>query len=159
MRGRWRGVNAHYGGFHGDLKLPEGYMAKTGIHNVISCFYLIAMQRMYVFSELLGDRGEAERLLGRIDTLSRSIDLFWDEERHCYADNLSFDSHSSHANLLPVLAGVVPRGKLPAVRRYVAGDLRSVFKSNVLYDNRKSSAGRHLLQGGKAVSIFAAIGR
>jgi len=122
-----RKIKAEYGGYHGDLKLPPGYMDKAGPNNLFSCTYIMALRCMLKLAEILGDREESLRTEQALDILAKSIDQFWDEDKECYADTLLFTSHSTHANLFPVLAGVVPEERLPRIRKYVTKDLSELF--------------------------------
>ncbi|QHT61517.1 hypothetical protein GXP70_17120 [Paenibacillus lycopersici] len=123
-----RGIKAHYGGFHGDLGIKEGYMAITGIHCVFSITYLIALQNAAKLAAAIGqddDRAELER---RIAILTPAIQTkFWDEAKGCYSDNLDRSSHSAHASLFAARAGIVTDAQLPSVKWHVAHSLRSLF--------------------------------
>lgn len=123
-----RGIEAHYGGFHGDLGIAEGYMDNTGIHCMFSCTYLIALRCAARLAVALGktkDRAELNRRIAILDPAIR--ERFWDDERGCYSDNLEKTSHSLHASLFAARAGVLTEEQLDPVRHHVSNDLRSVF--------------------------------
>ncbi|SFT14629.1 alpha-L-rhamnosidase N-terminal domain-containing protein [Paenibacillus sp. BC26] len=123
-----RGINAHYGGFHGDLAIVKGYLDITGIHCVFSCTYLIALRAAAKLAGAIGKREEISELERRIATLEQSIrDTFWDEERGCYSDNEQKLSHSAHASLFAARAGVLTAEQLEPVRAHVRSDLKSLF--------------------------------
>jgi hypothetical protein len=123
-----RGVNSHYGGFHGDLT-SKGYMSVRGIHCMFSCTYLMALQAAGRLAGALGLRKERSALRRRARALSESIrGAFWDEERGCFADTLERETHSVHASLLAVCAGVPDRGQTRRIREYAAVELRDLFR-------------------------------
>ncbi len=123
-----KGIKAHYGGFHGDLHIAEGYMDNTGIHCVFSCTYLIALKCTIKLADIIGKTKDAQALQKRVDILSRTIpEKFWDSEKECYSDNLERTTHSAHASLSAVRAGVVSEEQLGSVRRHVSYSLRSLF--------------------------------
>ena len=124
-----RGVAAMYGGFHGDLS-AHGYQAITGVHCGFSCTYLMAIRAAMRLATALGATEEYAALAGRADVLSASIRAaFWDEARGCYADNAAHDTYSAHASVLAFSAGVVSEAQLPALRRHVTSELRSIFRN------------------------------
>ncbi|WP_308636367.1 alpha-L-rhamnosidase-related protein [Paenibacillus silvisoli] len=123
-----RGIKAHYGGFHGDLAIVEGYLNITGIHCVFSCTYLIALRSAAKLAAVIGRPAEAVELERRIAVLERSIrETFWDAERGCYSDNDRKLSHSAHASLFAARAGVLTPEQLEPVRAHVRRDLKSLF--------------------------------
>lgn len=122
-----KGVSAHYGGFHGDLGIVGGHMDNTGYHCVFSCTYLIAMRCARDLAVLLGEKADAAELSRRMAVLSRSLQKFWDKRRNCFADNLSRKTHSIHANLFAVRAGIATKPQLAAIRTHVAHELRCLF--------------------------------
>jgi alpha-L-rhamnosidase len=123
-----RKINAHYGGFHGDLGIKEGHMQNTGIHCVFSTTYLIALQSAYFLSNELGKKEYAAALKTRIDKLSVSIVAkFWNPELGCFSDNLERGSHSVHASLFAVRAGLVDSTKLELIKKHVSKELKYIF--------------------------------
>jgi len=123
-----RGIKAHYGGFHGDLGIVDGYIDNTGIHCIFSCTYLIAMRRAAELAEAIGKTDDHVELLGRIGILERSIrNTFWQPERGCYSDNITRTTHSAHASLFAIRAGVATDEQLDPIRRHVQTELRSLF--------------------------------
>ena len=123
-----RGVAADYGGFHGDLGAPHSYLSRKGIHCIFSIEYLIALQSTVELAALIGRQEDVKDLERRIAILTRTIpDSFWDEEKGCFADNLEFETHSAHASLYAVRAGIVAGERLERVRRYVAGQMENLF--------------------------------
>ncbi|MCX7846692.1 MAG: glycoside hydrolase family 78 protein [bacterium] len=122
-----RGVHAHYGGFHGDLA-AQGYMSVSGVHCVFSCMYLSALRSAVELARVVGDAREARELEKRARRVAQSIrSTFWNRRLGCYSDNLARDTHSAHASLLAVRSGAAARAQWPALRRYIARELRSVF--------------------------------
>ena len=130
LDGEWhtrRGINAHYGGFHGDVT-SKGYISNKGIHCMFSCTYLTALRCAVRLAKLLGDTGEARALQARVTRLAQSIRTkFWNPKLKCYSDNLARHTHSAHASLLAVRSGAAPRSQWPHIRRHVERELRSVF--------------------------------
>ncbi|MFD1678097.1 alpha-L-rhamnosidase N-terminal domain-containing protein [Alicyclobacillus fodiniaquatilis] len=123
-----RNIKAMYGGFHGDLMIKEGYMDNTGIHCVFSCVYLIALQSAVVLAEAIGEVAEVQALQRRIDILSKSIyEQFWNPDLGCYSDNLERTTHSVHASLFAVRAGVVDAAQSASIQHFAARELRSLF--------------------------------
>ncbi|MGE5557624.1 MAG: family 78 glycoside hydrolase catalytic domain [Bacillota bacterium] len=123
-----RGVHSHYGGFHGDIGILKGHMDNSGIHCVFSCTYLIALQSAMILAQALGKTSDREALQKRVDILKCTIpEKFWDTSRNCYSDNLAWTSHSVHASLFAVRAGVADERQLPWIKKHVAYELRSLF--------------------------------
>lgn len=123
-----QGVAAHYGGFHGDLGIVKGHMDNQGIHCVFSCTYLIALRAALKLARVLGEKDDERELLQRIRVLEASIPTkFWNARKGCFSDNLKRSSHSVHASLFAVRAGVVSKSQLVGVRAHVGRELRSLF--------------------------------
>jgi hypothetical protein len=123
-----RGGHAHYGGFHGDLGIVKGHMDNTGIHCVFSLTYLLALDSARILALALGQTAEVKNLEKRIAVLRQTIpEKFWDAEKRCFSDNLKRMTHSVHANLFAIRAGVVPPERLADVRTHVAWELRTLF--------------------------------
>ncbi|MBD2129121.1 family 78 glycoside hydrolase catalytic domain [Microcoleus sp. ZQ-A2] len=120
-------VPAEYS-FVGDPGTVKNYMDKTGIHCVFSCNYLIALQSAVILAQAIGKQEDAQVLQKRVDILSRTIpERFWNPKKECFSDNLKHTTHSAHASLFAVRAGVVNANQLPSVRKHVAHELRSLF--------------------------------
>ena len=123
-----KNVKAHYGGFHGDLGIAKGYMDNTGIHCVFSCTYLIALRSAESLAAILGKTKEQKNIQNRIQILEESIpNAFWNEELGCFSDNLERTSHSAHASLFAVRAGIVSEEQLKSIRIYIRKSLKSLF--------------------------------
>jgi alpha-L-rhamnosidase len=123
-----RHVNVHYGGFHGDLGIVSGFMDNTGIHCVFSCIYLMALRSAKALAELLGETEDVENLQRRIHILEKSMpEVFWNEKLGCFSDNIERTSHSAHASLFAVRAGVVSEEQLKSVREHIKNILKSIF--------------------------------
>ncbi len=123
-----KSVNAHYGGMHGDLFVVKGFMDNTGIHCVFSCTYLIALRSAKALAEALGKNEELNRLNKRINILEETIPkAFWNEELGCYSDNLNRTSHSAHASIYAIRAGVADGHQLSLIRPYLRKVLKSLF--------------------------------
>ncbi|MFC4779361.1 hypothetical protein ACFO9Q_21410 [Paenibacillus sp. GCM10023252] len=123
-----RGVKAHYGGFHGDLAITDGYMDSTGVHCVFSCTYLIALRWAARLAGVIGreqDQAELERRMNILESSIRRV--LWDEDKGCYSDNPTRSTHSVHASLFAARAGVMTEEQRPRVMRHVKEDLRSLF--------------------------------
>lgn len=123
-----RKINAHYGGFHGDLGIADGIMSIKGIHCVFSTTYLIALKDAKAMAVKIGKTSDAQKLEKRISFLSNSINQnFWDDKKKSYADNLDKTTYSFHANLFAVRAGIVDEKKLAHIRENVTTDLPGIF--------------------------------
>ncbi|TAH27558.1 MAG: hypothetical protein EAZ07_01395 [Cytophagales bacterium] len=123
-----RKINAHYGGFHGDLGIAKGLASTVGIHCVFSITYLIALKDALVLAKAIGANEDAQKLNDRIKVLSSSINInFWDDNKKCYADNLNKDTYSIHAALFAIRAGIVSEDKLPYVKAHVRKNLPGIF--------------------------------
>ncbi|MDX2189833.1 MAG: trehalase family glycosidase [Bacteroidota bacterium] len=130
-----KGVRANYGGFHGDLNVVNGYRSITGMNCEFSCTYLIALRCAKKLADAIGKKEDSKNYAFRIDTLSKSIhDLLWDESEGCYADNFEKKTHSSHASLFAIRAGVVDEKQLEKIKPKVAYQLRSLFVNG--YDDK-----------------------
>ncbi|MEI6133165.1 MAG: alpha-L-rhamnosidase C-terminal domain-containing protein [Bacillota bacterium] len=122
------GEAMHYGGFHGDLQIAEGYLDNSGISCVFSCTYLLALRYAVALAEAIGEDLNDTDLKWRIEKLSDSIsEKFWDLDAKCFADNLDFTTHSLHANLYAIRAEVVSAERIPSVKKHIKSDLKSVF--------------------------------
>lgn len=122
------GVQAHYGGFHGDLNVVKGHLDNTGIHCMFSCTYLIALQSALFLARKIDASTDIPGIERRIAILEKSIPaLFWDESVQAFGDNPSMRAHSVHANLFAIRAGVVSEDRLAAVRSHISTCLPSVF--------------------------------
>ena len=122
-----RGIKAHYGGFHGDLQIKEGYMDNRGIHCVFSCTYLIALRCAEMLAKAIGKTNDAASLRRRIDILTNSIQKFYDPQKKTFADNLAFTTYSHHAALFAVRAGVAHPDQMEGIREHVSRELQSIF--------------------------------
>jgi hypothetical protein len=122
-----RGLKPHYGGFHGDNGTTPAHMSTRGIHCVFSCTYLLALQAAHTLARALGHRNEAAALRARATALGAALQQFWNPGKGCYADNLAFETHSAHASLFAVRAGVATKQQLPLIRAHIARVLPSVF--------------------------------
>lgn len=123
-----RKINAHYGGFHGDNAMAAGHLDNTGIHCMFSCTYLIALQCAAKLAEAIGKLDDEKELERRIRILEKSIlEKFWDDEKNCFSDNFERKTHSTHANLFIVRAGIANEKQLQAIRAHVAKELKSLF--------------------------------
>lgn len=123
-----RNIKAHYGGFHGDLGIVKGHLDNTGIHCVFSCTYLIALRCAEELAAVLDKKEEQKNIQIRIQKLEESIPAtFWNEELGCYSDNTERTSHSVHASLFAIRAGVVTEVQLISIRKYIRNILKSVF--------------------------------
>ena len=123
-----RGISSLYEGFHGDNTLPEYYLDTTGIHCYFSCCYLLAMQSALTLAHIIGNETDAGELYRRISLLEKSIsEKFWDEEKNCFSDNLNKTTHSVHASIFALRAGVVSEDRLQAVKNHISEQLKSIF--------------------------------
>jgi len=130
-----KGIDAHYGGFHGDLETVAGHQSITGIHCVFSCTYLISMDCMRKMALALGKKEEASILENRISKLKKSIsEKFFDSRKQAFADNLEMNTHSIHANLFAVRAGVTNQVQYEAVQKHVSNVLPHLFVNG--YDEK-----------------------
>ena len=123
-----RKQQAHYGGSHGDLGIPERLQAKGGINIALNCLYLIALESAVRIGDVVGDTKQGEPLQRRADRLREKITAgFWNEKRGIYADTLDFTTHSPHASLLAISSGAATERQLPLLRENLRQSLASVF--------------------------------
>lgn len=120
--------SVHYGGFFGDHSIVENYLDTSGINCVFSCTYLIALQSAVVLARAIGKNKDASELSKRVKILTQTIpERFWNEQKGCFSDDLHHTTHSAHASLFAVRAGVVNPQQLELLRKHVGYDLRSLF--------------------------------
>jgi hypothetical protein len=129
LDGEWhthRDVDAHYGGFHGDL--GSHGVDNTGIHCTFTCTYLAALRSAVALAQALGDDDVVPELERRIGVLEQTIPAtFWDDGAQCFADNHKKTSHSPQTNIYAIIAGVVEPERLDAVRAHLRRTLQHVF--------------------------------
>lgn len=124
-----KGVNAHYGGFHGDLAAKPDYAAETGLHCTFTATYLVSLRSMLALAQVL-QAPEAADYQNRINILEKSINnAFWDDKLGAFADNTEKRTHSAHANLLAVRAGVPTESQKERIKQYLSSDLSTNFKN------------------------------
>jgi hypothetical protein len=122
-----RNVFANYGGFHGDNSADKSYHAMTGVNCAFSCTYLIALQSAIVLARAMGNDRDARSLARRAGKLTRSLQQFWNPAKGCFSDTLDRATHSAHASLMAVRAGVASRRQIADIRQVLRRDLRSPF--------------------------------
>ncbi len=126
-----RKINAHYGGFHGDLGIIDGILSNTGIHCLFSTTYLIALQSAKDLALAINKKDDVLRINNRIKVLTNSInDKFWDPIKKCYADNLEKSTYSVHASLFAVRAGIADAEKLPLIKQHVTKNLPALLANS-----------------------------
>ncbi|MDX2197200.1 MAG: alpha-L-rhamnosidase N-terminal domain-containing protein [Cytophagales bacterium] len=123
-----KGINAHYGGFHGDLGVPRNYMSINGIHTAFTITYIIALQCAEGLAKALGNSADVLEYRQRIDFLSKSVnDKMWNPTLGIYADNITKDTHSIQANMFAIRAGIADKQKLDSIRDYFTKNFTSIF--------------------------------
>lgn len=124
-----KGIEGHYGGFHGDLGIKNNYLDIHGIHCMFSCNYLIALKKMREMAIQLKKNDYVSYCTPKIEKLTKNIqEKFWDEKKKCFADNLERTTYSAHANIFASLAGVIKdEEQLKLVKKHVSYELRSLF--------------------------------
>ncbi|HEX8546643.1 MAG TPA: alpha-L-rhamnosidase N-terminal domain-containing protein [Cytophagaceae bacterium] len=126
------GERSFYGGFHGDIGIPRDFLHNTGIHCMFTCTYLIALRDAEALAKAINKKDALPELQKRISILSDTIaDKFWDSEKKCFADNIKKTSHSPHASLFAMRAGVVSKERVEDIRRHVSVKLKSMFVNGI----------------------------
>ncbi len=121
-----RGVFSQYGGFHGDNRVPKGYMDNTGLHSQFTIVYMLAMRAAITLGEHLGE--DVSDYKRRCNLLTESIPrVFWNDEKQCFSDNHKHTTTSVHVSLFAIRAGIVSKERLPAVLDHIRTELRSMF--------------------------------
>jgi hypothetical protein len=78
----------------------------AGVNCIFSCLYLIALRGAYQMAKAIGENECADDLNRRIEKITAAVsDVFWDEEKGLFADNIDMDRFSPHASLFAVKAG------------------------------------------------------
>ncbi len=131
LNGEWhlkRNDDQMYGGFHGDLVVPDELFDRNGFQCVLTCTYLLALQATARLAEALGEEKEAGRYEAMAQKLGRSVvKNFWDPEKKCFSDNLERTTHSVHANLFVIRAGIANSFQTGAVKKHVIKEFPSLF--------------------------------
>ncbi len=120
-------IDAHYGGFHGDLGIEPNSLSIKGIHCVFSITYLIALQSALYLAKKINKTTQVNEYSKRIEKLSNSIQKFWNPELGCYSDNLDRTTHSPHASLFAIRAGVIKPEQLESSKKHIASKLSYLF--------------------------------
>ena len=111
---------------HGDIvdwpgHERDGYVF-TSVNTVVNAFHLRALKEMSELAEALGKKKEAEKFSEQERT-ARAIfqKKLFDPSRGLYRDGVGTDHTSLHANLFPLVFGLVPADKRPQIARWLAG--------------------------------------
>jgi hypothetical protein len=131
-----RNIKAMYGGFHGDLSVPDELMDNTGYHCTFTCAYLITLRCAYNMAMALNKPADAAMYQQRVARLEKTIpQTFWNEEKGAFADNHKKTTYSAHATIFAIRAGVVSANMLEKAKVHLRNSLQSVFVNG--YDNSK----------------------
>jgi alpha-L-rhamnosidase len=88
----------------------------AGCSSVLNALWARALLDFGEMSTWLGDAGRAVWARDRHRSVSDAFELFWDERRQCYVDHvvegLRRPETSQHAQATPIVAGLVPQGRL-----------------------------------------------
>lgn len=121
-------VQAHYGGFHGDLSIVEGHFDDTGIHCAFSTTYYLALKHAMKLASILGKQDDFVRFKQRAEILGKSIhEKFWNNDLQRFADNFSRKTHSIQANLLVLRAEIASPEQTKYIHKYLKEILGSLF--------------------------------
>lgn len=122
-----RKINAHYGGFHGDLGIAKDTLSIKGIHCVFSATYLISLQNALYLAQKLGKNIEIENYKKRINKLTISMQKFWNENLGCFSDNLDRETHSPHASLFAIRSNILKPEQLEKAKTHIRKKLAYLF--------------------------------
>lgn len=120
-------INAHYGGFHGDLGIAKNTMETNGVHCVFTLTYLIALKETVYLANKIGKNADAEALQKRVEKLSESIQKFWDNNENAFLDSLDGKTHSPHAGLFAIRAAVANEMQKEKIKQHVKKKLAYLF--------------------------------
>lgn len=141
LHGEWdvmRNDFQMYGGFHGDLKVPDDLYDRKGYQCVFTCTYLLSLQAAARLAGALGKSRESEKYRDLADRLARAvIRNFWDHGKQCFSDNLERTTHSVHANLFVIRTGIADSHQVDAVREHVSAQLPGLFLNG--YDSSEGT--------------------
>jgi hypothetical protein len=123
-----RKINANYGGFHGDLGIIEDYMDNTDAHAVFSLTYIIALQAAEYLAREIGNQEYAQSTKKRIEKVSKGvINNLWNNDKKCVSDNVKKTTHSYHASLFAIRAGILDVEKFEYSKKYVKENFKNLF--------------------------------
>lgn len=120
-------IDAHYGGFHGDLGIAPNTQSIKGIHCVFSLTYLIALQNALYLAQKINKTAEIENYSNRIAKLTASSQKFWNPSLGCYSDNLERETHSPHASLFAFRAGIIQSEQIESSKAHIRKKLAYLF--------------------------------
>ena len=108
--------------------VPPG--AESGNSTVITLQFAYTLRQAAELEEALGLPGRAAHYRALADSLGlAAYEHAWDRERRLFADTPAKQGFSQHANVLAVLAGVMPPGEEKAVMERVLSDTSLVQAS------------------------------
>jgi len=106
-------------------KFPIGMApgSRDGHSATLTLQFAYTLRRVAELEERFGQPAEAARFHALADQLGEAVrEQAWDEERGLFADTPAKTSFSQHANVLAVLAGVVPANEQKALMERVLAD-------------------------------------
>jgi len=109
---------------HSSEALPEGGETDgyvfTDYNTVVNAFHYHTLRLMEEMARIAGNRREAEQLRKRHTKLYTIFQRqFFDRERGIYIDGIGTDHASIHANLYPLVFGLVPEKEKSRVLNYI----------------------------------------
>ena len=114
----------------------DGYVF-TDYNTVVNAFHYHTLILMETMARTIGDKNEAEQYRKRrvrfYDIFQRQ---FFDSQRGIYTDGVGTDHASLHANLYPLVFGLVPENRKPGVLEYIKskGMACGVYSANYLLE-------------------------
>jgi len=99
-------------------QLPE---CDGGVSGVLNWHLVLALHRVTLLEEWLGEPELATRCRRRAEELARRVDdAFWNEKRGFYADDPAQQHFSEHTQSLAVLSGHIPPQRIESLRTNLA---------------------------------------
>ncbi|MFC7523720.1 alpha-L-rhamnosidase C-terminal domain-containing protein [Parapedobacter sp. GCM10030251] len=114
----------------------DGYVF-TDYNTVVNAFHYHTLKLMEKMARIAGKKKEAEQLRKRHEKLFTIFQRqFFDRGRGIYTDGIGTDHASLHANLYPLVFGLVPEREKPRVLDYVKtkGMACGVYSANYLLE-------------------------
>lgn len=107
------------------------------VNTVVNAFYYLNLKQMADISLALGLKADAEKYLKQANTVYTAFNKhLFDETSGLYLDGLGSNHSAVHANIMPLVAGLVPKQNQQRILEYIKqkGMAVSVYFSQYLLD-------------------------
>ena len=114
----------------------DGYVY-TDFNTVVNAYHYIAVRRLSEMLDAIGRNDESEELKRYCVRFKEVFNrFFFDEKRGCYRDGIGTDHASLHANIFPIVFGLVPSSYRKSVSDFIIsrGMVCSVYGAQFLLD-------------------------